>query len=57
MMFVFSAIFLPLIWVIHPLQLLHLFKRYWYKDKQNITQAYANYLAADFPYRIGKRYA
>jgi hypothetical protein len=47
MMFVFSAVFLPLIWVIHPFRLVHLFKRYWHKGSMNITQADANYLAAE----------
>ena len=56
-MFLFSAILIPLIWVLNPYQLMHLYKRNKYKGSAKVTQKEANKLMADEEYSIGKRYA
>ena len=57
MMFIFSAVLIPLIWIINPYQLHHLYKRNKYRDSTKVTQKEANKLMADEEYSIGKRYA
>ena len=56
-MFIFSAVFIPLIWIINPYQLLHRFNRWKYQGTDLVTQKKANYLMADYEYSVGKRYA
>ena len=57
MMFIFSAVLVPLIWLIHPYQLYHRFQRWRHQGKTDVTQKQANDLMADYEYSLGKRYA
>ena len=56
-MFIFSAVLIPLIWMINPYQLMHLRKRNKKKGSMKVTQKEANKLMADEEYSVGKRYA
>lgn len=38
LMFVFSAVFLPLLWLVHPNRLIHLVKRWVYYGRECVTQ-------------------
>ncbi len=57
LMFIFSAVLVPCIWLIHPYQLWHKFKRWRNYEKNLVSQHQANHLMADFEYSVGKRYA
>lgn len=57
LMFIFSSILVPLIWLIHPYQLAHKFQRWLYEGTEYVTQKEANHLMADYEYSVGKRYA
>ena len=56
-MFVVSAVLVPIIWLVHPYQLCHRYKRWKYQNSEEVTQKKANFLMADYEYSIGKRYA
>ena len=56
-MFIFSAVLVPLIWMMNPYQLMHLYKRKKKRNSTTVTQKEANKLMADEEYSIGKRYA
>lgn len=56
-MFIFSAVLVPLIWLIHPYQLFHQFQRWRRQGTNTVTQGEANVLMADYEYSVGKRYA
>ena len=57
MMFIFSAVLIPLIWMINPYQLIHMRHRNKKKGSLKVTQKEANKLMADEEYSVGKRYA
>jgi hypothetical protein len=56
-MFFLNAFFIPIIWVIHPWQLVHLLKRKLNYGRKDITQKEANDLMEDSKYSVGKKYA
>jgi hypothetical protein len=56
-MFFLCAFLVPLIWLIHPLQLCHQYKRNKHIGHQDVSQHEANHLMADYHYDMGKRYA
>jgi hypothetical protein len=56
-MFFLNAFFIPIIWVIHPWQLVQLLKRKLNYGRKDITQKEANDLMEDSKYSVGKKYA
>lgn len=56
-MFFLNSFFIPLIWVVHPWQILHLLKRKWKYGRKDVTQKEANDLMEDSKYSVGKKYA
>lgn len=57
LMFIFSAVLVPLIWLLNPYQLVHEYHRWKEEGSQEVTQSEANKLMADHEYDVGKRYA
>jgi hypothetical protein len=57
MMFFFNAFLIPIIWLVHPWQLVHLIKRWYYFGRKDITQHEANLLMENSRYSVGKKYA
>jgi len=55
-MFIVTAFFIPLVWLIHPYRLHKQLKLY-FKKGTVVTQDEANELIEDFEYDLGKRYA
>ena len=56
-MFFFNALFVPLFWLINPVQLVKICKRKLKYGRRDLTQKEANELMEDSEYMIGKRYA
>jgi hypothetical protein len=56
-MFFLNAFFIPLIWVVHPWQIVHLIKRRLSFGRKDLTQKEANDLMEDSKYSVGKKYA
>lgn len=56
-MFILCAFLVPLIWLIHPLQICHVHAREKHYGHNDVTQHEANHLMADYHYDMGKRYA
>lgn len=43
-MFFFNAFLIPIIWLVHPWQLAHRIKRWYYYGRKDVTQSEANIL-------------
>jgi hypothetical protein len=56
-MFFITAFIIPLIWFIHPYNIIKNLKRKKLKDKKFINQKMANEIVEYYPYVLGKRYA
>lgn len=56
-MFIFSALIIPLNWLINPYRLCHNCEREEHYGKADVTQHEANHLMAEYHYDMGKRYA
>jgi hypothetical protein len=39
MMFFFNSFLIPIIWIIHPWQLAHIIKRWYYFGRKDVTQS------------------
>jgi hypothetical protein len=55
-MFLFNSIFVPLFWLINPMYLARMFKRWRLFGSANLTQSEANIIMENPEYDVGKRY-
>ena len=56
-MFLFSAFFVNMLWIVHPQYYIRKINRYMKVGREDLTQKEANILMEDYPYDIGKRFA
>ncbi len=56
-MIFFNAFLVPLIWLIHPWNMVHTVKRHYKQGRKDLTQRQANKLMQDVKFSMGKHYA